>query len=150
MKNVVKQSRARTTPRSGLRVRGHRGHPEVRRAFVRFARWYRSHYDCPIRVPVYLHSRPRVITMTGESASASFFAPWNRAVEPYIRVATGDYATLKAEMGRDDALAAFICSLAHELVHYTQWLATGKLSERGVAVQAARILRRYAVTRVHP
>ena len=101
-------------------------------------------------MPVYLHSSPHVVTVRGEKASATFFAPWSSAVEPYIRVATGDYGTLRAELGRDNALAAFICSLAHELVHYRQWVTTGNTWERGVAVQAAGVLRRYSATRERP
>jgi hypothetical protein len=30
----------------------------------------------------------------GRLASASFFAPWDRTVEPYIRVSTGEYPQL--------------------------------------------------------
>src|SRR5262245_11522701 len=116
---------ARDGCRTGLRIRGARGNAEVRRALVRFARWLRQEHAFPIRVPVYLHPQAYVETMHGRKSSASFFAPWDRGVEPYIRIATGDYPSLKAERGRDDALAAFITSLAHEIVHYQQWVRTG-------------------------
>ena len=150
MKKDITRKRGKRATRSGLRVRGHRGDPVVRRALVRFAQWYRSHYECPVRVPVYLHPRPHVVTLRGTKAAASFFAPWSRAVEPYIRVATGDYGTLRAERGRDNALASFICSLAHELVHYQQWVTTGNIWERGVALQASAVLRQYEATRARP
>jgi epoxyqueuosine reductase QueG len=84
--------------------------------------------------------------MHGEKASASFFAPWDRNVEPYIRIASGDYRKLKVKRGRDHALAAYICSLAHEVVHYQQWVATGSVSERNVARKARSILQQYAKT----
>ncbi len=92
--------------RTGLRIRGARGHPRVRAAIIRFARWLRREYEFPIRVPVYLFPSERIVTIHGEIVCASFFAPWNRRVEPYIRIATGDYAQLRNERGRDDALAA--------------------------------------------
>lgn len=130
--------------RSGLRIRGFRGHPEVRTAFVRYARWLRKNYEFPVRLPVYLSGREMITTMHGDRAAASFFAPWDRNEEPYIRIATGDYPEVELERGRDDALAEFIHSLSHEIVHYMQWLKTGEISERGVSVRADTMLRRYA------
>jgi hypothetical protein len=136
--------------RTGLRIVGKRGHPEVKDAIIRFAGWLRGQYDFPIRVPVYLLPGETVTTMHGEKVSASFFAPWNRKVEPYIRIATGDYPLLRKERGRDNALAAFLNSFAHELVHYQQWVATNVLSERGVRRRAGCIVDRYAQTVDHP
>ncbi len=130
--------------RAGLLIRGARGHPVVRRAFIRYARWLRSNYEFPIRVPVYLSPRKELISMNGGTASATFFAPWDRAEEPYIRVATGDYPTEQKRCGRDDALATLIHSFSHEIVHYQQWVETGEMWERGVEVKADTMLRRYA------
>ncbi len=100
-------------------------------------------YDFPIRLPVYLYDNDYVITMQNEKVSASFFAPFRRDVEPFIRIATGDYVILAREVGQDNALAAFLCSLAHEIIHYHQWIATGETSERRVAVKAERMVRLY-------
>lgn len=136
--------------RTGIRIRGARGHPEVRRSFIRFAKWLRQEYAFPIRVPVYLFPSEYIITMHGERVVASFFAPFDRSMEPLIRVATGDYVQLKKERGRDDALAACLNSFAHELVHYQQWVATGDISERGVIRRAQSIVDRYAITTDRP
>ena len=127
--------------RTGLRMRGHRGHPEVRRALNRYVRWLRKSYEFPIRVPVYFLPSETIITQDGEHVVASFFAPFDRNVEPFIRIATGDYPKLKRD--RDDALAAYIHSLSHEIVHYFQWVKTGNTSERGVSVKARSMLRKY-------
>jgi hypothetical protein len=79
--------------------------------------------------------------------SASCFAPWSKKYEPYIRIATGDYREYRAERGnRDDALAGYLVSLAHEVVHYRQWIETDEVWERGVAAKASKIVRRYALT----
>jgi hypothetical protein len=67
--------------RSGLWIRGHRGHPEVRAALLRYARWLRLQFEFPVRVPVYLLPGAVVRTMDGNSASASIFLPWDRKVE---------------------------------------------------------------------
>ncbi len=132
--------------RKGLRIQGSRGHPEVREALKRFAKWLRQEYEFPIRVPVYLNKNEWIITIDGEECSASFFAPYERDVEPYIRIATGDYDKLLAKRGRDRALAAYICSLAHEVIHYQQWITDGQTHEKGVDKESLKILRRYAQT----
>ncbi|MEH6882331.1 hypothetical protein V7Z92_00085 [Priestia megaterium] len=50
--------------------------------------------------------------------TATFFAPYEKDVEPYIRIATGDYTDLIRERGKIDALYAMLDSIAHELCHY--------------------------------
>jgi hypothetical protein len=133
-------------------MRGQRGHPEVRRALNKFARWLRKTYAFPIRVPVYLFPSRTIITQDGLHGVASFVAPFKRYVEPLIRVSTGDYPELKRSRGRDDALAPFIMSLSHEVVHYFQWIEGGEpaVSERGVQVRARSMLRRYAEVAKRP
>ena len=140
----------RRSLRSGLRIRGHRGHPAVRAAFLRYASWLRTEIEFPLRVPVYLLPGKRVRTVDGQFASASIFLPWSRGVEPYIRVATGDYDELRRAGGRDNALAAYLSSLSHEVVHYRQWLETGRSWEQGVITKAKRLVERYAQTVDHP
>jgi hypothetical protein len=136
--------------RKGLRIRGNRGNPVVRRALILFSRWLRTEYDFPIRVPVYLSSSDHIITQDGHKVSASFFAPFHRDVEPFIRIATGDYISLSKERGRDNALAAFLCSLAHEVVHYNQWIERGETWEHGVHAKARKMVDEYALTVDHP
>ena len=127
-----------------MRIRGSRGHPEVRQALIRYARWLRKNYEFPIRVPVYLLPGKVILTGDGKAVTASFFAPYSQEVEPFIRIATGDYLELKAARLRDNALAAFITSLSHEVIHYFQWVNTGKVHEKGVSTQALSMLRMYA------
>ena len=132
--------------RTGLRIRGARGHPEVRAALIRYARWLRANYEFPIRVPVYLSPRDRITTVDGKKVTASFFAPFDSDAEPYIRIATGDYSSLRGQIGRDSSLAAFIASLSHEVIHYQQWLERGDVWERGVARKGVEMLRQYELT----
>ncbi len=141
---------ASITPRTGLHIRGQRGHVDVRRSLIRFARWLRLNYEFPIRVPVYLSPHEFIVTGDGRECSACFFEPYNRNVEPFIRIATGDYKALKKELGRDNALACYIDSLSHEVVNYQQWIGTGEVSERGVAAKAVQMLRRYEQTTDRP
>jgi hypothetical protein len=140
----------RRSQRTGLRIRGHRGHPSVRAALIRYADWLRSAVDFPVRVPVYLLPSEHVRTAGGELVSASIFLPWNRRLEPYIRIATGDFAQLRRARGRDSALAAYLSSLSHEVVHYRQWIETGRAWEKGVIAKAQRLVDAYARTVAHP
>jgi hypothetical protein len=136
--------------RSGLWIRGRRGHPEVHAALLRYARWLRSEFTFPLRVPVYLLPGHTVRTMHGDRAAASIFLPWDRKVEPYIRIATGDFPGLRRRRGRDNALAAFLVSLSHEVLHYQQWIKTGRASEKGIARRALRLVDEYSETVDHP
>jgi hypothetical protein len=126
------------TRRTGLYIRGRRGEPEVRVALIKFARWLRSEYEFPIRVPVYLSPNKFIRTMHSDDVSASFFAPWDCNAEPYIRIATGYYKQLKEDHVRDNALSSFIISLSHEIVHYRQWVETRRAS----AIRMAKLLMR--------
>jgi len=59
-------------------------------------------------------------------------------------MATGGYPQLLESSSRDDALAAYITSLSHEIIHYFQWIKTGDVHERGVARRALKMLEEYA------
>ncbi len=143
MKSRTAVNKGRLLPRQGLRIRSRGADPEVRTTLIQFARWLRSQYDFPIRVPVYLYPSEMLLTMHGKRVSASFFAPWSRRVEPFIRIAAGEYLRLKKEWGREYALASHLISLAHEVIHYLQWVETGETWERGVASRARAMVRRY-------
>lgn len=136
--------------RSGLRIDGQRGDPEVKGAMVRFAKGLRKNYDFPIRVPVYLRPEEELTNMHGEQCSASFFGPWSMDDEPYIRIATGAYRSERLTSKRDDVLARYLGSLAHEVIHYQQWVKNNKLYERGVPAKAGRMVDAYAQTTDHP
>jgi hypothetical protein len=99
---------------------------------------------------VYLLPGDTFRTVDGEEVVASFFAPWDRRSEPYIRLATGDYPFLKAAHGRDDALASILASFARQVVRYQHWVETGNLSARGIGRRASSIMRKYESSTDHP
>ena len=108
-----------------------------------FVRWLRRQYPFPVRVPVYLSPAPQVVTVHGDRCSASFFAPSDRNVEPHIRVATGEFPSLRRRWGRNRAAVSHLISLAHEVLHYEQWVRGEHLSERGIAQKASAVVGRY-------
>jgi len=96
--------------RTGISIIGHRGHPEVKYALIRFAQSLRNNYAFPIRVPIYLRPELELTNMSGENCSASFFWPRDSTVEPYRRITTGEYESEKKECGRDDDVPPILSS----------------------------------------
>lgn len=141
--------------RSGLRLRFQKGiDNNVRRACIDFCIWLRKEFYFPIRVVIYFKSSYYIKAIDGTLVSATIFEPYKKNVEPYIKIATGDYQDLLYENGEDDALAAVIGSIIHELTHYFQWINGIHLSDTGYEIQAShyikKILGEYAKTREHP
>ena len=141
--------------RTGLRLRFDTDvDPAVRTAVKDFCAWMRTEYYYPLRVLVYVKSARRIKAMDGGLVCGPFFEPEKYSVEPYIRIATGDYPELVCKWGRDDALASILSTLAHELTHYYQWINELSLTENGRERQATQyakyILSEYSETREHP
>jgi hypothetical protein len=129
---------------SGLRIRVIKGvHPDVRKACIEFARWLRKSYEFPMRVIVYIKPQIRIKTFEGKSVVGIFFAPYDKNVEPYIKIATGDYLELLGEIGKDNALASLLRPIAHEYSHYIQWLNNEEFSERKASRLSRKIMDSY-------
>lgn len=129
--------------RSGILLRGSRVDKETRQPFAEFLKWLRTQYEFPVRVPVYLFPSSYLITQDGHEVNGSFVAPFTPSEEPLIRIAAGDLASQIREHGRIEAVGTHLCTLAHECVHYWQWVDTGEIWERGVRVKSRGIIDRY-------
>ena len=141
--------------RTGIRFRYEKTvDPEVKGAFSRFAKWLRAEYCFPLRVTVYVKGTKTIRTKDGDSVVGSFFEPFSYLDEPYIRTATGDYDELVSNLGKDNALASILLTLAHELTHYYQWINRIELTPKGRERQATAyshyIIDEYSGTREHP
>ncbi len=141
--------------RRGIRLRFDKGvDDEVRRACKEYVNWLRTQYEFPMRVPIYIKASEYVTTSTGEECSAVFLGPYDKTLEPYIKVSAGDYPDLLAKCGKDNALAAILHSITHELSHYFQWLKdfddNPKRDERQAKYYSSEIMYDYAETREHP
>ena len=127
---------------------------EIKRACKEFMSWLRKEYFFPIRIPIYIKSSETIKALDGDRVSASCFIPDNKQIEPYVRIAVGDYYDMLKKRGKDNALAAILRSIAHELTHYFQWINDIELTEIGIERQAKKyadfILDEYAQTREHP
>ena len=75
--------------RGGLRFRFTSDvNPEVREACLKFGEWLRKEYIFPIRVPVSVKGKKYIKSMDGEMVHGTFFQPYDKRYEPYVRVAT--------------------------------------------------------------
>lgn len=129
--------------RVGLRFRFDKMVDEdVKRSCKKFAKWLRRNYVFPMRVPLYIRETKFIRSVDGDMASASFFGPYDKTLEPYIRVAAGDYEDLLKKMEREDALASILVSISHELSHYFQWIKDIELSDDKMERQAKYYARK--------
>ncbi|WHY78647.1 DUF2750 domain-containing protein [Neobacillus sp. WH10] len=80
---------------------------------------------------------------TKELVSATFFAPFEKNVEPYIRVATGDFEELVSESGYESAIFAILNSIAHEVMHYQQWIEEREFDEDEAETNSPKIVEDY-------
>ena len=127
---------------------------EVKRSCKEFGNWLRYNYIFPFRVPVYIKSSYYIKAMDGDKVSATFFQPYDKLTESYIKIAAGDYYDMLNKWGKDQALGAILHSIAHELTHYFQWINDVQLTDIGYERQASMcakaILDEYSETREHP
>ncbi|MQR86492.1 hypothetical protein GFV16_11265 [Bacillus megaterium] len=129
-----------------MRVRCERGiDPGVRQSCLNFAVWLRSKMEFPIRVVVYLKKDYQIKNRySKELVSATFFAPYDKTIELYIRIATGDYEELVSQRGEIDALWAILGSIAHEIVHYQQWIEDKEFDETEAENKSEELLDAFA------
>jgi hypothetical protein len=141
--------------RTGLRLKFDKDvHNEVKRACKEYCNWLRKMYYFPIRVPIYIKSKEKIKSMDGEMVTGTFLGPYDKFVEPYIRISAGDYQGLLIKRGKDNALAATLYSITHELTHYFQWINDFEQTNRSEEWQATYYSRclvgAYSETREHP
>ena len=141
--------------RRGLRVRYEHGiDTDLKESIKRFILWIRRNYYFPFRVVIYIKSSEFITAKDGDLVFGTFFEPYYRTDEPYIRVAAGDHAKNLIRWGRDDAIAATLRTIAHELTHYYQWINGVDKPIRNLELQAyicsSIIIRKYAETTEHP
>lgn len=129
--------------REGLRLRFNNIDDIVRSELLNFSKWLRRDLDFPIRVVVYVKNTKQIKNMEGDYVYGTFFGPFDKSLEPYIRVATGDYFDLIQEIGPVSAIKAILHGFAHEIVHYQQWVMDEDYDERKANYRATRLVNRY-------
>lgn len=126
--------------RTGLRMRFDKGiSPEVKWPCHMFCEWVRDNYDFPIRLPIYFKASKQVKAPDGTLVSGKCFLPTDRMEEPHISIATGDFEQVKASSSVENAIFAQLCSIAHEITYYYQWINDLELSEKRAERQAIQI-----------
>jgi len=131
--------------RTGIRICCNKNvHFVLKKAFLHFARWLRKNYNFPKRVPVYLKESCYIINrFSKEKVTATFFAPFDKQEEPYIRIATGNFYNFKKDFGQKEAILIILKSLAHELQHYYQWI-DDDFPEREISPEEEELLEEEA------
>ena len=128
--------------RSGLRLHCDKTlDSHVKSACKEFCAWLRANYTFPLRVNIYLKDSDRIRASDGELVYGIWYRPYDKYKEPYIKIAAGDFNKLLKERGRDNALAAYLFDIAHELTYYFQWINSLNLKEEEEESQAERYSR---------
>ena len=123
--------------RAGIRFRFDKNvNPEVKQGIIKLSKWLRNNYEFPKRVIVYVKETNRIRAKDGDLVVGTFWRPFDRKKEPYVRIATGDYEELLKEISKESAITSIIFSLFHELTHYFQWLNNLNLTLVGEERQA--------------
>lgn len=134
--------------RSGLYLRIDKNvNPKVAQFCKQFAKWLRKEFYFPIRVVVYIKSSYRIKARDGDMVIGTFLRPFDYKVEPYARLATGDYQELVEKSGEEQAMWAILRSFSHELTHYFQYINNLPLTligeERQATIYSENILYDY-------
>ena len=123
--------------RNGLRLHYDKGINDTLKLFFKsFISWLRHNYNFPVRINIYIKNKYNIKAKDGELVSATFFGPYNKLEEPYIKISVGDYYDIANSKDVYCALCSEIASAAHELTHYYQWLNNMDLSEKQEERQA--------------
>lgn len=87
--------------RSGIRIINQKEIPPfLKKAFIEYAKWLRLHYEFPQRVTVYIKASPVIkLDQEWEEVTGIFFAPFDKQVELYIKVATGSFYEIRKKEG---------------------------------------------------
>ena len=117
---------------------------QVKLACIEFSKWLRKKYEFPVKLNVYIKSNRFIISKKKEQVSATIFCPFNKTHEPYIKVSTGDYEEMKLRNGIYSAIMAILCSFAHEIVHYFQWIEDRQFKEKEAKVKSVEIVEEFS------
>lgn len=93
---------------------------QLREIVIEFGKWIRGKLDFPVTVTVYIRGKYISKINNEETFLASFFAPDNRAHNPYIRVDVENHKDNLNDV--NEFRKSILVSIAHEIIHYMQWL----------------------------
>lgn len=99
---------------------------EVKRACVNLEKWLSKNIYFPVKLYVYIRNSIRVKTTKGESVVGRLSVPKNREHiengDVFDEIAIGDYKKLLNTKNKSVALADILDPIAHEIIHYFQWI----------------------------
>lgn len=124
--------------RSGIRMSFDKDvENEVKVTCKEFVAWLRTEYLFPIRLKIYVKSSEKIKAIDGEEVVGTCFLPYDRNMEPYIKISAGDYRSAKNEEDKVNILVGIIESIIHEITHYFQWINDLTLTDDELEEQAS-------------
>lgn len=132
----------------GLRIRCvDRIEPQLKDIIIEFGTWLRKKINFPNRLFIYVRNKYKSKTNSDENFLASFFAPYNKDSNPYIRI---DIENHKVE-GNDskEFRHSILISIAHEIVHYMQWIGNISFYEKEAEDKSEQLVEQFLEDRIY-
>lgn len=130
----------------GITIRSASGIPsDVRQEARRLVRWLRRSQRIEHGVILYLRPEFGIVDPRGGGGFACLEQPLSRD-EKFVWIMAGaGMVEYFQEYGdtRQEAIDGFLHIILHEFVHYEQWRDNRPLTERGVNLRSANMLKRY-------
>ncbi|WP_461736004.1 hypothetical protein [Enterococcus sp. LJL120] len=110
----------------------------------RFVRWVENNYHFPLQLHLNITGANQVRTRysNGIFVASSFF-PYDEEQPIEINIATGDFFSLVASDGKDDAVYITMLSIAQQLAYYFQVVKEKELNRQESLAEALRITEKY-------
>lgn len=123
---------------------------ELKTYVEEFVEWLSLKFDFPVFIDIYVFSPKYILNSKNEKVSALFFAPFKSNLKPFVKVATGDFDFLIKEIGLTNAIGSILCSLAHEVIHYNQWIQNIDFDEDAANSKANLLVQEYIDQKRYP
>lgn len=116
---------------------------QVVKSICLFTEWLLKTIPFPRKLSIHLINKSELITSKGEAATGSFFAPFDPAKTSQIKIAVGDFQDESKECGASFVLQNYYYTLAHEIIHYQQWIEKKPFREREANSKAEDLVDRF-------
>jgi tetratricopeptide (TPR) repeat protein len=114
---------------------------KIRDICVEFTGWIRKNIALPIKVTIYVRKNYKSRISENDIFKASFFAPYLKSDNPFIRV---DVENHKIENSDEEStILSILESIAHEIVHYVQWIEGLPFSEDEAERKSKKLVRKF-------
>jgi hypothetical protein len=116
--------------------------PQVKQCILSFGKWLRKNTEFPKKMIVYIKNNT-VLQSTSGASQGIFYAPYDKNRYPHIKIAVGDFEQEVSRYGSASVLKSNLNTIAHEIVHYQQWIQNTPFKEREAISKGENLLNQF-------